>query len=55
MSNPCLFIKWYSKGVIISIYVDDNFCIGHAAALMEFVKDLQTQGLLVNVAIKRFL
>jgi len=51
MANPCLFIKRYSKGVIIIlIYVDDNFCIGHMAVLTEFVKDLQSQGLSVKVS-----
>jgi len=35
--------------VIVSVYVDNNFSIGHKKALHEFVKDLKREGLLVKV------
>ena len=35
-----------------SIYVDDNFCVGHRKALTEFVEDLKKQGLSVKVSKK---
>ena len=49
-ADPCLFVKRTSKGIImISVYVDDNFCVGHKAALEEFVADLKKNGLSVKV------
>jgi len=49
-ANPCLMIKWLNDGTVFaSIYVDDNFCIGHKPALKSFVKDLKQQGLTVKV------
>ncbi len=33
-----------------SIYVDNNFCVGHHKALTEFVEDLKKQGLTVKVS-----
>ncbi len=36
---------------MISVYVDDNFCVGHKAALEEFVADLKKSGLLVKVTL----
>ncbi len=35
--------------MMILVYVDDNFCIGHKQALEELVKDLKKNGLLVKV------
>ena len=34
----------------MSIYVDDNFCVGHKKALMEFVIELREHGLIIKVA-----
>ena len=38
--------------VFASIYVDDNFCVGHTPALKSFVEDLKQQGLTVKVSDK---
>jgi len=35
--------------VFASVYVDDNFCVGHTKALKIFVEDLKKQGLVVKV------
>jgi len=49
-ADPCLFIKQSMNGVIIiSVYIDDKFCVGHKKALAEFVEDLKKHGLLVKV------
>jgi len=49
-ADPCLFIKQSACGIIIiSVYVDDNFCVGHKKALTEFVEDLKKHGLSVKV------
>jgi len=43
-------IKQSNDGTVFaSIYVDDNFCVGHKAALKSFVEDLKQQGLTVKV------
>ncbi len=52
-ADPCLMIKRSDNGsVFASIYVDDNFCIGHRQALKQFVEDLKAQGLMVKVSKK---
>jgi len=35
--------------MMISIHVDDNFCIGHKPTLTELIQDLKKHGLLVKV------
>jgi len=48
--DPCLLIKRSEKGlIIITVYVDDNFCVGHQEALKEFILDLEKHGLSVKV------
>jgi len=50
-ADPCLMIKRSDDGsVFASIYVDDNFCVGHRQALKQFVEDLKAQGLTVKVS-----
>jgi len=52
-ADPCLFVKQTTKGIImISVYVNDNFCMGHKAALEEFIADLKKNGLLVKVTLQ---
>jgi len=34
---------------MVSVYVDDNFCVGHKPALEELIEDLKKNGLLVKV------
>ena len=34
---------------MVSVYVDDNFCVGHKLALEDFVEDLKRSGLSVKV------
>jgi len=49
-ADPCLLIKRGPNGiVIVSVYVDDNFCVGHKPALTDFVEDLKKEGLSVKV------
>ncbi len=38
--------------VFASVYVDDNFSVGHTKALKTFVEDLKKQGLTVKVSEK---
>jgi len=50
-ADPCLMIKQLNDGTVFaSIYVDNNFCIGHCKALIKFVEDLKKQGLTVKVS-----
>ncbi len=43
----------YQRGlngiVMVSVYVDDNFCVGHKLALEELAEDLKKSGLSVKV------
>ncbi len=49
-ADPCLLIKHSEKGlIIITVYVDDNFCVGHKEALKEFILDLEKHRLSVKV------
>ena len=49
--DPCLLHKYDNNGtVLISVYVDDNFCVGHTAALNLLVEDLKKAGLNVKVS-----
>jgi len=49
-ADPCLLIKRGPNGIMmVSVYMDDNFCMGHKLALEELVKDLKKNGLLVKV------
>jgi len=50
-ADPCLMIKQSNDGTVFaSIYVDNNFCVGHHKALTEFVGDLKKQGLTIKVS-----
>jgi len=50
-ADPCLMIRRNKNGlIIVSIYVDDNFCVGHKKALQEFVLELKEHGLVIKVA-----
>ncbi len=44
-ANPCLLmIKHSNDGTVFaSIYVNDNFCVGHSKALKTFMEDLKKQ------------
>ena len=45
-ADPCLMVRRSANGFIfVSVYVDDNLCIGHRAALKEFVALLKENGL----------
>jgi len=47
---PCIMIQCNKNGlIIVSIYVDDNFCVGHKKALMEFVIEFRKHGLIIKV------
>jgi len=49
----CLMIKQSNDGMVfVSIFVNDNFCVGHQSALSTFVEDLKKQGLTVKVSKK---
>jgi len=46
-------IKHSNDGTVYaSVYVNDNFCVGHTKALNTFVEDLKKQGLMVKVSEK---
>jgi len=50
-ADACLMIRQTENGlVIVSVYVDDNFSVGHKKALLEFVEDLKKEGLSVKVS-----
>ena len=50
-ADPCIMIQCNKNGlIIVSIYVDGNFCVGHKKALMEFVIELREHGLIIKVA-----
>ncbi len=52
-ADPCLMIKHSNDGMVYaSVYVDDNFCVGHTKVLKTFVEDLKKQGLTVKVSEK---
>jgi len=52
-TDPCLMIQRSNNGTVFaSVYVDDNFCVGHTKALKIFVEDLKKQGLVVKVSEK---
>jgi len=52
-ADPCLMIKRSNDGTVFaSIYVDNNFCVGHKPALKSFVEDLKQQGLTMKVSDK---
>ena len=52
-ANPCLMIQCSNNGTVFaSMYVDDNFCVGHTKVLKTFVEDLKKQGLTVKVSDK---
>jgi len=49
-ADPCLLVKRGPNGIMmVSVYVDDNFCMGHELAPEELVKDLKKHRLLVKV------
>jgi len=51
--DPCLMIKYSNdRTLFASVYIDDNFCVGHTKVLKAFVEDLKKQGLTVKVAEK---
>ncbi len=48
--DPCLLIKRGPNGIVmVSVYMDDNICVGHKLALEELVDDLKKSRLLVKV------
>jgi len=48
--DPCLLIKRGPNGIVmVSVYMDNNFCIGHKQALAKLIEDLTKHGLLVKV------
>jgi len=48
--DPCLLIKRGPNGIVmVSVYVDNNFCIGHKQALAKLIEDLKKHVLLVKV------
>jgi len=50
-ADPCLMVRHSANGLIfVSVYVDDNLCIGHRAALKEFVVLLKENGLVIKVS-----
>ncbi len=52
-ANLCLMIQRSNNGTVFaSVYVDNNFCVGHTKALKTFVEDLKKQGLMVKVSEK---
>ena len=52
-ANLCLMIQRSNNGTVFaSVYVNNNFCVGHTKALKTFVEDLKKQGLTVKVSEK---
>ncbi len=50
-ADPHIMIQHNKNGLrYVSIYVDDNFCVGHKTALMDFVIELREHGLIIKVA-----
>jgi len=46
IADPCLMMHQNNLGVnLMSIYVDDNFCVGKQEALKKLVRDLEAEGL----------
>ncbi len=51
IANPCLMMRQNSLGVnLMSIYMDDNFCVGKQEVLKKLVQDLEAEGLSVKVS-----
>ncbi len=49
-ADLCLVIKRGPNGIVMaSVYMDDNFCVGHKQALAKLIEDLKEHGLLVKV------
>jgi len=50
-ADPHVMIQHNKNGLrYVSIYVDDNFCVGHKTALMNFVIELREHDLIIKVA-----
>jgi len=51
IADPCLMMQQNNLGVnLMSVYVDDNFCVRKQAALKKLVQDLEAEGLSVKVS-----
>jgi len=52
-ADSCLMIRRDDNGLVItSVYVDDNFCVGHRKALGELVEELKKEGLSIKMSNK---
>ena len=48
--DPCLVHKYNALGwILMSVYIDDNCCVGSKEVLEDLIKKLQEQGLTVKV------
>jgi len=51
IANPCLMMWQNNLGVnLMSVYMDDNFCVGKREALKRLVRDLEAEGLSIKVS-----
>jgi len=49
IADPCLMMQQNKLGVnLMSIYMDDNFCVGKQTALKKLVQDLEAHSLSVK-------
>jgi hypothetical protein len=48
-AEPCLLIKENNCVVIVVVYVDDCYAIGHEPALNDMIKKIQEKGLKIKI------
>jgi hypothetical protein len=50
VADPCLMTKNYEKGIVmIGLYVDDCYCIGHKGAIEDTIAQIKASGFNVKV------
>jgi hypothetical protein len=50
VADPCLFVKQDTNGIlIVAVYVDDCYIVGHEKCIENFISDIKSKGLKVKI------